>query len=87
VLIRIQSKNILSLEKALKRIKNLRVVLKKSGGMHFPGKEVPADELSAFSRPGATIPAGEQRLRKLNEIHCPGHEFRSRAGGWIGKNV
>jgi hypothetical protein len=46
--------------------KNLRVVLKKSGGTHFPKKEAPADEPSAISRSGATILAGEQRLRKIN---------------------
>jgi hypothetical protein len=67
MLIPLRSKNILLLERELKQIKNLRVVLEKFSSTHVPGKEVPADELSAISRPGATILADERRLlHKIN---------------------
>jgi CheY-like chemotaxis protein len=60
-----------ALRKSIEVDKNLLVVLKKSSGTHFPGKEVPADDLAAISRLEAKIVADEQRLREINEKFTP----------------
>jgi CheY-like chemotaxis protein len=60
-----------ALRKSIEVDKNLLVVLKKSSGTHFPGKQVPADELAAISRLEAKIAADELRLREINEKFTP----------------
>jgi two-component system, OmpR family, response regulator len=61
-----------ALRKSIEVDKNLLVVLKKSSGTHFPGKEVPADELAAISRLEEKILADEKRLREINEKFSSG---------------
>ncbi len=55
-----------ALRKSIEVDKNLLVVLKKSSGTHFPGKEIPPDELAALSRLEAKILADEKRLCEIN---------------------
>ena len=55
-----------ALRKSIEVDKNLLVVLKKSSGTHFPGREIPADELEAISRLQAKISADEKRLGEIN---------------------
>ena len=55
-----------ALRKSIEVDKNLLVVLKKSSGTHFPGKEIPADDLAAISRLEAKILADEERFRHIN---------------------
>ena len=55
-----------ALRKSIEVDKNILAVLKKSSGTHFPGKEVPADELAAIRRLEAKILADEQRFCEIN---------------------
>jgi two-component system, OmpR family, response regulator len=55
-----------ALRKSIEVDKNLLVVLKKSIGTHFPGREVPADDLAAISRLEEKILTDEKRLREIN---------------------
>jgi two-component system, OmpR family, response regulator len=55
-----------ALRKSIEVDKNLLVVLKKSSGTHFPGKEIPPDELAALSRLEEKILADEKRLDEIN---------------------
>jgi CheY-like chemotaxis protein len=55
-----------ALRKSIEVDKNLLVVLKKSSGTHFPGKEIPPDELAALNRLEAKILADEKRLCEIN---------------------
>ena len=61
-----------ALRKSIEVDKNLLVVLKKSSGTHFPGREVPADELAAISRLEEKVLADEKRLREINEKFSSG---------------
>ena len=61
-----------ALRKSIEVDKNLLVVLKKSSGTHFPGREVPADDLAAISRLEAKILADEERFRQINAKINPG---------------
>lgn len=61
-----------ALRKSIEVDKNLLVVLKKSSGTHFPGREVPADDLAAISRLEAKILADEERFRQINGKINPG---------------
>ncbi|MFA5269029.1 MAG: response regulator [Methanoregula sp.] len=55
-----------ALRKCIEVDKNLLVVLKKSSGMHLPGKEIPADDMAAISKLEAKILADEKRLGEIN---------------------
>jgi two-component system, OmpR family, response regulator len=55
-----------ALRKSIEVDKNLLVVLKKSSGTHFPGREVPAEDLAAIGRLEAKILADEKRLSEIN---------------------
>jgi len=55
-----------ALRKCIEVDKNLLVVLKKSCGTHFPGREVPADEMDAIGRLEAKISADEKRLGEIS---------------------
>lgn len=55
-----------ALRKSIEVDKNLLVVLKKSSGTHLPGKEIPADDLTAINKLEAKILADEERLRQIN---------------------
>ena len=55
-----------ALRKSIEVDKNLLVILKKSSGMHLPGKEIPADDLAAISRLEAKILVDEKRLGEIN---------------------
>ncbi len=61
-----------ALRKSIEVDKNLLVVLKKSSGTHFPGREVPADDLAAISRLEAKILSDEERFRQINGKINPG---------------
>jgi hypothetical protein len=61
-----------ALRKSIEVDKNLLEVLKKSSGTHFPGREVPADELAAISRLEEKVLADEKRLRVINEQFSSG---------------
>jgi len=55
-----------ALRKSVEVDKNLLVVLKKSSGTHFAGRDVPADEMEAISRLEAKILTDEKRLAEIN---------------------
>ena len=55
-----------ALRKSIEVDKNLLMVLKKSSGTHFPGREIPADDLAAIDKLEAKILADEQRLQEIN---------------------
>jgi CheY-like chemotaxis protein len=55
-----------ALRKSIEVDKNLLVVLKKSSGTHFPGREIPPDEQAALDRLESKILADEKRLCEIN---------------------
>jgi CheY-like chemotaxis protein len=55
-----------ALRKSIEVDKNLLVVLKKSSGTHFPGREIPAEDLAAISKLEAKIQVDERRLGEIN---------------------
>ncbi len=61
-----------ALTKCIDVDKNLLAVLKKSSGMHIPGKQVPADDLAAISRLEEKIRADEKRLFEISGNFKPG---------------
>ena len=61
-----------ALRKSIEVDKNLLEVLKKSSGTHFPGKEVPADDLAAINRLETKILTDEKRLSEITGTFTPG---------------
>lgn len=59
------------LRKSIGVDKNLLAVLKKSSGVHIPGKEIPDDDLAAIQRLEEKIRTGEQRLREISSQFVP----------------
>jgi CheY-like chemotaxis protein len=55
-----------ALRKSIEVDKNLLAVLKKSSGTHFPGREIPADDLAAISKLEAKILSDEKRLSEIS---------------------
>ena len=55
-----------ALRKSIEVDKNLLAVLKKSSGTHYPGREVPAEDLAAISKLESKVLTDEKRLSEIN---------------------
>nr|WP_321351645.1 response regulator [uncultured Methanoregula sp.] len=56
-----------ALRKSIEVDKNVLAVLKNASGMHFPGREVPSDDIASIKKLEDKISADEQRLKEIHE--------------------